>query len=543
VGETPDLRAMTSEEVLTRRHFLGASAAVVGTISGLGALVGPSQALARVTDLSRILGPSAGTLAWATEEPARNFDPAGAADIGSLVGVEHIFEAMTRINARGVAEPWLITGPPRRVGARQMSVQLRKGLVFSDGSPLTAADVVFTYQRHMNPKTASIHGGALSAIRSVKADGNRRVVFTLKQFTDYFPLTLALIKIFSAAGVRSQGAAKHFLKPLGSGVFEVAELRPQVSYRLVRADNYNGPQPAPFLDEVTSTAALSGPSRVARLRSGAFDVIDHVPLADIASLGSASGIDLRETLGSAQINMEFEHSKAPFNDVRVRQALMYALDRPALSRLVFRGRAATAHSMLALTNPYYIEPKTKYPHNPGRARNLLAQAGYGDGVDFEMLVKSDTVFVPQVAQVIQQQLKEVGLRPKLRLVTGGGGYSLALEGKYQCFLSYYNIGLFGDPVDYYYRFAQYGANGEAYYRWKDKFAKNYIKLVDAAYVASSFQQRRRRYGQAQELLNQQLPGAVPILYVPVVSAWRDDVKGFTTPGNDLSDFRRVRVKG
>ena len=543
MGETPDLRAMTSEEVLTRRHFLGASAAVVGTISGLGALVGPSQALARVTDLSRILGPSAGTLAWATEEPARNFDPAGAADIGSLVGVEHIFEAMTRINARGVAEPWLITGPPRRVGARQMSVQLRKGLVFSDGSPLTAADVVFTYQRHMNPKTASIHGGALSAIRSVKADGNRRVVFTLKQFTDYFPLTLALIKIFSAAGVRSQGAAKHFLKPLGSGVFEVAELRPQVSYRLVRADNYNGPQPAPFLDEVTSTAALSGPSRVARLRSGAFDVIDHVPLADIASLGSASGIDLRETLGSAQINMEFEHSKAPFNDVRVRQALMYALDRPALSRLVFRGRAATAHSMLALTNPYYIEPKTKYPHNPGRARNLLAQAGYGDGVDFEMLVKSDTVFVPQVAQVIQQQLKEVGLRPKLRLVTGGGGYSLALEGKYQCFLSYYNIGLFGDPVDYYYRFAQYGANGEAYYRWKDKFAKNYIKLVDAAYVASSFQQRRRRYGQAQELLNQQLPGAVPILYVPVVSAWRDDVKGFTTPGNDLSDFRRVRVKG
>ena len=541
MGETPDQRAMTSEELLTRKHFLGASAAVVGTISGLGALAHPSQALARIVETARLTGASAGTLAWATEEPARNFDPAGAADIGSLVGIEHIFEALTRLNARGVAEPWLITGAPRRVGAKQVSVVLRNGLVFNDGSPLTAADVVFSYQRHMNPKTASIHGPALAAVRSVKAEGNRRVVFTLKQYTDYFPITLALIKIFSAAGVRSQGAAKHFLKPLGSGVFEVTELRPQVSYRLERAERYKGRQPRPSLDEVTSTAALSGPSRVARLRSGAFDVIDHVPLSDIASLGRVSGIDLREAIGSAQVNMEFEHSKPPFNDVRVRQAFMYALDRPALSNLVFRGRARLAHSMLALNNPYYIEPKTKYPHNPGRARALLAQAGHGDGLDFEMLVKSDTVFVPQVAQVMQQQLQEAGLRPKLRLVTGGGGYSLALEGKYQCFLSYYNIGLFGDPVDYYYRFAQYGANGEAYYRWKDKFAKRFVTLVDAAYASTSFQQRRKRYGQAQELLNQQLPGAVPILYVPVVSAWREEVKGFTTPGNDLSDFRRVRV--
>jgi len=532
---------MTSEEALTRKRFLGASAAVVGTISGLGALANPSQALARINEISRIMGASAGTLAWATEEPARNFDPAGAADIGSLVGIEHIFEGLTRINARGVAEPWLITANPRRVGARQVSVELRSGLAFHDGSPLTAADVVFTYQRHMNPKTASIHGPGLAAVQSVRADGNRRVIFTLKRYTDYFPLTLSLIKIFSAAGVRSDGAAKHFLKPLGSGVFEVAELRPQVSYRLVRAENYNGRQPAPFLDEVTSTAALSGPSRVARLRSGAFDVIDHVPISDIASLGRVQGIELREAIGSAQVNMEFEHSKPPFNDVRVRQAFMYALDRPAISKLVFRGRARLAHSMLALNNPYYIEPKTKYPHNPGRARNLLAQAGHSDGLDFEMLVKSDTVFVPQVAQVMQQQLQEVGLRPKLRLVTGGGGYSLALEGKYQCFLSYYNIGLFSDIVDYYYRFAQYGANGEAYYRWKDRFAKRFVALVDAAYVSTSFQQRRRRYGQAQELLNQQLPGAVPILYVPVVSAWRDEVKGFTTPGNDLSDFRRVRA--
>jgi peptide/nickel transport system substrate-binding protein len=486
-------------------------------------------------------GPAAGVLDWATEEPASHFDPAGAADIGSLVGIAHIFEALMRVNGRGLPEPLLITGRPKRIGPKQIAVVLRPGLVFHDGSPLTAADVVFTYQRHMNPKTASIHGAGLAALRSVRADGNRRVIFTLKQYTDYFPTTLAVIKIFSAAGVRAKGATEYFLKPTGSGVFQVDELRPQVSYRLVRAAQYKGIQARPPLDQVTSTGAAAATSRVARLRSGAFDVIDHVPFNDIASLENASGIEVDETLGSAQVNMEFEHSHPPFDDTRVRLAFMHALNPSAISNVVFRGRAKAAYSMLARNNPYFIEPRTKYSHNPSRARSLLAAAGHPNGVDFEMLVKSDTVFVPLVAQVMQQQLQQVGLRPKLRLVTGSGGYTLALDGKYDCFLSYYNIGLFSDPVDYYYRFAQYGGNGEAYYRWKDGFAKRYVQLVDRAYVSSSFQERRRRYGQAQELLNQQVPGAVPILYVPVVSGWRDSVKGFRTPGDDLSDFRRVRI--
>ena len=541
MDEIPDLREASFEERLTRTRLLGVSAAAVGTLTGVGALANPSQALARMNEIVRIGAPAAGLLDWATEEPASHFDPAGAAEIGSLTGIEHIFEALMRLNARGVPEPVLITGRPKRIGPKQIAVVLRQGLVFHDGSPLTAADVMFTYQRHKNPKTASLHGPALATLQSVRAEGNRRVIFTLRQYTDYFLTTLAIIKIFSAAGVRAQGATEYFLKPSGSGVFQVDELRPQVSYRLIRAARYNGIQPRPPLDQVTSTGAAQGTSRVARLRSGSFDVIDHVPFSDISSLERASGIEVDETLGSAQVNMEFEHSRPPFNDARVRLAFMHALNPEAISRVVFRGRARAAYSMLARDNPYYIEPRSKYRYNPSRARSLLAAAGHEDGVDFEMLVKSDTVFVPQVAQVMQQHLQQVGLRPKLRLVTGGGGYTLALEGKYQCFLSYYNIGLFSDPVDYYYRFAQYGANGEAYYRWKDTFAKRYVNLVDRAYVSSSFEQRRRRYGQAQELLNQQVPGAVPILYVPVVSAWRNEVKGFRTPGNDLSDFRRVRI--
>jgi peptide/nickel transport system substrate-binding protein len=541
LDEIPDLEEATSEDRFTRTRFLGAGAAAVGAISGLGALATPSQALARINEIARASAPAAGVLDWATEEPASHFDPAGASDIGSLVGIQHIFEALMQINAKGLPEPLLITGRPKRIGPRQLAVVLRPGLVFHDGRPLTAADVVFTYLRHKNPKTASIHGPALAALQSVHADGPRRVVFTLKQYTDYFPTTLAVIKIFSAAGVRAQGAAKYFLKPAGSGVFQVAELRPLVSYRLVRAAHYNGIEPRPPLDQVTSTGATSGSSRVARLQSGAFDVIDHVPIPDIASLQHASGITVGETLGSAQVNMEFEHSHPPFNDVRVRLAFMQALNPAEISQVVFRGRASAAYSMLARSNPYYLEPRTKYPYNPGAAKNLLTAAGYSNGLDFEMLVKSDTVFVPQVAQVMQQQLQQVGLRPTLRLVTVGGGYTLALAGKYKCFLSYYNIGLFTDPVDYYYRFAQYGANGQAYYRWNDKFAKRYVQLVDRAYVSTSFQQRRQRYLAAQELLNQQVPGAVPIMYVPVVSGWRDVVKGFTTPGNDLSDFRRVSI--
>lgn len=540
MSKRPEQGIPASESSLTRTKFLGLSAAAIGTAGGLGALLDESAgAFAETRHGPDGYAAANATLDWATEEPARNFDPAFSANIGSLTGIEHIFEALTRINAQGGADPLLITGPPKRIGARQVSVELREGLVFHDGSPLTAADVVFSYKRHMNPKTASIFGPGLAVIKSIQAMGSRRVLFTLDRYTSYFPLTLALIKIFSAKGVRSKGEANYFLKPAGSGVFAVTDLRPQVSYRLQRFDRYGGPQPKPLLAGVTSHAALSGPSRVAQLRSGAFEVIDHVPIADVDTLKRISGIVVSPTHGSAQVNMEFEHSKPPFNDVRVRRAFMYALDRNAISRLVFRGDARLAHSMLATNSPYFVEPRTKYPHNPARAKALLTAAGHRDGVDFELLVKSDNIFLPAVAQVMQQQLQEVGLRAKLKETTGG--YDLAVQGKYQAFLSYYNIGLFTDPVDFYYRFALYGANGKAYYRWTDASARRFAAFVDAAYYAQSFKERKARYAQAQELVNQVVPGAFPLLYVPVISAWQKKVRGFRTPGNDLSDFRRVSI--
>jgi peptide/nickel transport system substrate-binding protein len=528
--------------MLTRRHFLEVGAGAVATTSLVGAIGcgGDDAEPAAGGDGGGGGGAADRTavLNWATDEPASTFDTATAADLGGLVGIDHLFEALTTINAEGTADPQLIEGPPEVAGT-DVSVVLKDGITFHDGTPMTADDVVFTFERHLNPDTGSILGPGLAVIDSVIAEGDNRVIFSLKQESDYFPITLGLVRIVSAKAFQAAGAEKYANNPVGSGPFRVAAFTPQVEYEMSRFDGYWGDKPA--LGGVKAVGVADPASRVSQMRSGGFEVIDHVPITDVAGLGSTSGIEVGETLGSAQLSIEFEHSKPPFDDLKVRQAFMYALDRDAINEVVFQGKAKAAHSMLPEESPYFVEPQTKYEYDPERAKSLMREAGYGGGTDFELMVKSDTGFAPPAAQVMQEQLGAIGLNPSLRLIKGGAGYGLVVEGKYQAFLSYYNIALFTDPLDFFYRFTYYGGNREAYYRWNDASAKRMDELIDAAYAAPSFEARKAAYAEAQEHVNQAVPGSFPILYTPVISAWREAVQGYEPQPDDLAKFRSVSI--
>ena len=526
---------------LDRRQLLryggGAALAVAG--GPLIAACGGSGEDERGADAAR-KGDSNATLVYGSANTYPHFDPATSSSLGGLVGILHLYEAPTTVNAEGGADPLMITGLPERVGPNQMEITLLPNLVFHDGTPVRASDVAFTIERIQDPATASIVAPAFRFVEKIATQGDTKVRFTLTQEYDYFPLTLALAKIVPEKAFSGSGGENFGQNPMGSGPFQFVSLNPTAGFELKRFDGYRGKQAKALIAGLKSEYVADDAARVAQLRSGNFHVIEQLPYRDFEALQAESGIKVGETLGSRQSNMEFEHSKPPFNDVRVRQAFMYALDRDRIAELVFRGHAEPAHSMLPPDSPYYVDPRTKYDHNPERARALLADAGYANGVDFEMMVGT-VDWLRRSGELMKEMLEEVGMRPKIKLTEVEAGYGPVVEGKYQCYLSYYNVALFTDPLDFYYRFSLYGDNRKAFFRWDDDVAKRVDRLIDQAYLAGSVEARTESYGQAQELISQHVPGSVPINQIANIGAWRDNIHGYEPPADDLVDFRAVSV--
>lgn len=167
------------------------------------------------------------TLTYGSANTYPHFDPATSSSLGGLVGILHLYEALTAVNTKGSAEPWMATGLPERVGSNRMAVTLRPGLTFHDGTPVRASDVAFTIERIQDPKTASIVAPAFRFVEKVSTEGDSKVVFMLTQEYDYFPLTLALAKIIPEAAFNKVGAAKFGQSPVGSGPFQFVSLNPE----------------------------------------------------------------------------------------------------------------------------------------------------------------------------------------------------------------------------------------------------------------------------------------------------------------------------
>jgi ABC-type transport system substrate-binding protein len=198
--------------------------------------------------------------------------------------------------------------------------------------------------------------------------------------------------------------------------------------------------------------------------------------------------------------------------------------------------------MLAPGNPYYVKPQKTYSHAPEKAKSLLREAGYPNGVEFEFIVGSNNDYTRTSGPLIKEQLDKVGLKTNIKLMDIEGAYSLVVQGQYQAFLSTYYLGQNQDPVDFYYRYTLYGENGKAFFRWTDPSAQRYNELVDKAYLAPTFEARRDGYAAAQEILAEQVPGSVPIMQLNSIAAWRNNITGYAPDPNNNSFYGAVQAR-
>ena len=284
---------------------------------------------------------------------------------------------------------------------------LREGVQFHNGDMVTAEDVVYSISRCADTTDGTPLVEAFSVIQSVEALDEKTVAITIAEPSNEFIsfMTTAILP----ADYDQQDTA-----PVGTGPFKFVSRVAQDSIVLEKFDAYWG-TPA-HLDRVTYKIIENAEGLLMGLQSGALDIVSHLSTTQVAQLGEEFAIE-EGTMNLVQA-LYLNHDVKPFDDVRVRQALCYAVDRQQILDIAFDGYGSIINSSMYPAFGKYFMPEMNdyYTVDIEKAKGLLAEAGYPNG--FEMSITVPSNYQPHIdtAQVIVEQLKAIDVTATINLV-------------------------------------------------------------------------------------------------------------------------------
>ncbi|MGW0902354.1 ABC transporter substrate-binding protein [Streptomyces sp. NPDC002853] len=311
-----------------------------------------------------------------------SWDPTQTASAFAMAGNEHIYEGL--LNTDPITrEPYaaLATEIPTDAKATTWKFTLRPGAKWHDGKPVTADDVVFVFDRILDPKTQTLAKGFFESwLKEVKKVDATSVELVLKfPFPDGLArLSLAKIMpkhVFSKPGAWDDATKG---KAVGSGPYKQASHAPKSNTTFEAFDDYNGPRKAAFKKMNWLTIVDAAP-RVAKISGGSADseIADNIPYANIEQL-KKGGLTVEGGAGMNNLFLMFNTAHKPFDDVRVRQALHHAIDTEKMIQVALKGHGKASTSFLNESNPAYRPAKTVYEYDPAKAKKLLKEAGVKD---------------------------------------------------------------------------------------------------------------------------------------------------------------------
>jgi len=407
---------------------------------------------------------------------------------------------------------------------------LRPNAEFSNGMPVTAADVVYSIQRSRAYKGG--WGFLLTAVKTITAPDAHTVVITLSQ--PHAPLLADLAmyaySVVPESLVKAQGEA-FFTHPVGSGPFMVTSYNPDTEVDLARNPHFYGTKPK--ISKVRVLIVPNDNTRVLMLESKKVDVIENPPGNLVSQIDASPGLSVQLFPSTRVDFIQLDEHFAPFKKELVRQALNYAIDRNAIVKLAYQGHAIPGSSFLPYHMEYYDTSIKPYPYDPAKAKQLLAQAGYPHGFTAFLITVSGDVAGQAEAVVVKSELAAVGITVNIQSYELTTAYSKEDGGHSEMGERYWTNDIIDpDEVTTFGADCQGGAFAFNSY-WCDS---QVINEVNQARSELSGTARQQLYDQIQQAVYQQSPFVV-VDYSPYrygVGKW---VHGFhVTPlGNyDLS---------
>ena len=344
---------------------------------------------------------------------ARNFEPVtlgpfGAADNGTIWTIMMIYDQLVEYApgkldpAPGLAKSWEFSN-----GGKTIVFHLRDAK-FSNGSPVTADDVVFSLNRFKDPKVNNLLPFLATSIASVTAPNSKTVVMKLKRPDGAILSNLSVFpaSITPKAVVTKMGDKAFALNPVGSGPFVVDEWKRGQHLKMSRNQHYwrSG---QPYLDGVEFDYITNDNTRILSLQSGQVDVAESIPFSQVDSLNKGSTrVEIAPLASIDAIWLNNTHK--PFDDKLVRQALNYATDKDAINRVVYFGHAEVANGIFPFFK--YTDKSVKnYPYDMDKAKALLAKSSAPKGFDVTVLIPSEDQTKAQMMAVVKQLWSKLGV--------------------------------------------------------------------------------------------------------------------------------------
>jgi peptide/nickel transport system substrate-binding protein len=418
--------------------------------------------------------------ATAAFQLSSGFDPMNASSAVATAVNQHVFEPLVDLDPI-TRKPFLALAkeqPTASADGLTWTATLRQGAKFSDGTPVTADDVAWSFQRVLDPNNAALVAAFITFIDSVSASGADTVSFKLKTPFPLFAQRIAVIKIVPKAKTATAALAKAFDgSPIGSGPFKVDSSSATTGVVMSNNTAYNGSRPA-LVTKIVLNTTPDNNARLNDLEGGQSQAIEAVPYLDVSTLGSKYQVDKRQAFNC--LFLMFNCSAAPFNDKRVRQALFYALDADKVVKTALNGYGTAATCYLDEDNPNYQKAATVYSYDPDKAKSLLQAAGVKN-LSFE-LVTTNTAFISDSAPVLIDSWKQIGVNATLNTKPSAAVYgNLVPASSFRVLAASGDPSVFGPDADLLLRWFYYGKTWVANrMRWSGPAMTQAAGLIDKA---------------------------------------------------------------
>jgi peptide/nickel transport system substrate-binding protein len=505
---------------------------------------------------------------------ATALNPVIATDSMSYIAEWPIFDSLLELDEKLNVRPLLAESWEVSKDGLTYTFKLKKGVKWHDGKPFTARDVAFTFYSVLDPKVTTPHRAYFDAlvgfpeltakegakkpeelgVKPIEIVDDHTVRFRLRYPSGAF---LAVL-VNPRAGIVPEhllktadlNTADFNRKPVGTGPFKLLEWRRGERLVMEANDQYHGGRPA--LDRLIFRIIPDAVVLLQELRAGGVDFIENPPLTEMARLKQTPGLKVIVADTTSYTYFGWRQDIAPFTDVRVRRALNHAIDVPSMVREVLQGYAAIATGQFP-PGSWAFDPSVKpYAYDPGRAKALLAEAGYKPGPDgvlvkdgkrLSFTVRHDQAnqTVKDTAVIVQEYLKRVGVEAQLEALDWPTFVKKLFASDFEAIVVNWTNHHDPDPFAYtIWHSSQWKGRNFAHYK-----NPKVDEALEAARRATSQGERKKHYAEFSKLLMEDAP-YVFLYYPQQVYVTRQGYDGFVpvpTFAGVYQSLRAVRWTG
>jgi peptide/nickel transport system substrate-binding protein len=438
-----------------------------------------------VTDASE-----ASCFVFGMTQEVSSVDPHMDTDAATRGVLFNVFEGLVKPTSTGDLIPAVASEYTISDDACVYTFTLRDGITFQDGNPVTVEDVKYSLER-----SAELDGesSALSVISDITLVDDKTIEITLSEANSEFIYNLTI------AVLEEANDANQSDNPIGTGPFKITEFVEGQYLKLEKYDGYWQSEVEGFdgnyIDEAKFKFIADAQTAYLELQAGTIDALQYLTIDQIDTL--SDDYNVVESTMMLVHGFFLNNEYGPLQDVRVRQALNYAVDRDAINEFLFGGKSPIiqTHAYPTITAWYNADTEGTYTYDVEKAKELLADAGYADGFDLEITVPSSYTQHVNTAEIIAEQLSQVGVNVTINLVEWSSWLSDVYSSRdYQSTIIGFDISSLS-PATWYKRYYTTSSND-----FTNFSNEEYDSIYEQAKASVDYDEKYELYGKLQQIL-------------------------------------------